>query len=364
MYSKNNKITKTTKEFRIRSKKFFLTYPKVINLPDLEQLFLEAMKSIFGIIHEDKMSYIIVKELHEDGTPHIHVYLEFKDKQSIYSRNKLHVCLKDKDGKDVIHEGKYESVRNKDLVVQYILKDSSSNYITNIVLPIVEGVIYSNPEEHLLAILEKEGYDAATNALVMKYKSLASRKAATIVRNLQTLNEIIWRQSYKKNYNVRDINEFIMPAEILDWKDNLHGKTALILCGPSGTCKTEFTKSLLKSMNLETLLIRNVHAFKDVRIVAGTALLFDDISLVDKTREELIHYFDLENGTQLRVMYGTIDVPPGTPRAFTTNDITRIIGSGSIPTEITRRITIVHVSKSLKLSITKTTTLIEKIEVE
>jgi hypothetical protein len=81
-------------------------------------------------------------------------------------------------------------------------------------------------------------------------------------------------------------------------------------------------------MNLETLLIRNVHAFKDVRIGADTALLFDDVSLVNKTREELIHYFDLENGSQLRVMYGTIDIPPGTPRAFTTNDISRVIGSG------------------------------------
>jgi len=331
MYSKNNKIRKTTKEFRIRSKKFFLTYPKVIDLLNLEQLFLDEMKSIFGIIDEDKMGYIIVKELHEDGTPHIHVYLEFKDQRSIYSRDKLHVRLKDKDGKEIIHEGKYESVRNKDLVIQYILKDSSSssiNYITNIVLPIVEGVIYSNPEEHLLAILEKEGYDAATNALVTQYKSLASRKAATIVRNLRALNEIIWKQSYKKNYNVRDINEFVMPAEILDWKDNLYGKTALILWGPTGTCKTEFTKSLLKSMNLESLLIRNIHAFRDVRIGPGTALLFDDVSLADKTREELIHYFDLENGTQLRVMYGTIDIPPGTPRAFTTNDISRVIGSG------------------------------------
>jgi hypothetical protein len=63
----------------------------------------------------------------------------------------------------------------------------------------------------------------------VKYKSLASRKAATIVRNLRALNEIIWKQSYKKNYDVRDINEFVMPAEILNWKDNLHGKTALIL---------------------------------------------------------------------------------------------------------------------------------------
>jgi hypothetical protein len=54
----------------------------------------------------------------------------------------------------------------------------------------------------------------------MKYKSLAAKKGATIVRNLRALNEIIWKRSYKKNNNVRDINEFIIPPEVLDWKDN------------------------------------------------------------------------------------------------------------------------------------------------
>jgi hypothetical protein len=364
MNSEHNIITNTSRQFRIRSKRFFLTYPKVIDLPDLEQLFLQAMQSIFGIIHEDKMSYIIVRELHEDGTPHIHIYLEFQDKQSIYSRDKLHVCLRDKDGKDAIHQGKYESVRNKDLVIEYILKDSNNDYLTNIILPLVKNIIYTNPEEHLFAILESEGYDAATNALVTQYKSLAAKKGATIIRNLRALNEIIWKRSYKQNNNVRDINEFRIPPEVLDWKDNSHNKTALIIWGPSGTCKTEFTKSLLKSMNLETLLIRNVNALKDVRIETNTALLFDDISLAGKTREELIHYFDLENGTQLRVLYSIVDIPPGTPRAFTTNRINRVIGSVPVPAEIARRITIVSVPESLKLSLKRTTTVIEKIEIE
>jgi hypothetical protein len=118
-------------------------------------------------------------------------------------------------------------------------------------------------------------------------------------------------------------------------------------------------------MNLKTLLIRNVNALKDVRIETNTALLFDDISLAGKTREELIHYFDLENGTQLRVLYGIVDIPPGTPRAFTTNHINRVIGSVPVPTEIARRITIVNVAESLKLSLTRTTTTVtEKIEIE
>ena len=57
-------------------------------------------------------------------------------------------------------------------------------------------------------------------------------------------------------------------------------------------------------------------------------------------------------------------IPPGTPRAFTTNQINRVIGPVPVPAEIARRITIVNVPESLKLSLTRTTTVIEKIEIE
>lgn len=206
----------TEKGFRIRSKKFFLTYPKVIDLPNIKELFLESIKETFSILGETMMNYLIVKELHQDGTPHIHVYLEFKQKQSIYSRDKLHVKLKDNDGKDIVQEGKYEAARGKDSVVEYVLKEPDTDYITNICLPIVGGVVYTDPQQHLLAILETEGYEAATNALLTEYKELAATKATSIVRNLRTVNTIILQQNARKNNSIRDIEEFIIPEEVLD----------------------------------------------------------------------------------------------------------------------------------------------------
>jgi hypothetical protein len=41
-----------------------------------------------------------------------------------------------------------------------------------------------------------------------------------------------------------------------------------------------------------------------------------------------------------------------------------VIGPVPVPAEIARRITIVNVPESLKLSLTRTTTVIEKIEIE
>ena len=190
------KKSNITKEgFRIRSKKFFLTYPKVIDLPNVKELFLESMQETFDV----QMDYLIVKELHKDCTPHIRICLEFKEKQFIYSRDKLHVKLKDSNEEEIIQEGKYESVRGKGSVIEYILKDFVSDYITNMYLPIVSGVIYNTPEEHLLAILKTEGFEAATNVLLTKYKALAAKKATTIVRNLRALNTIILQQNFRKN---------------------------------------------------------------------------------------------------------------------------------------------------------------------
>jgi hypothetical protein len=310
------KKSNITKEgFRIRSKKFFLTYPKVIDLPNVKELFLESMQETFGV----KMDYLIVKELHKDCTPHIHIYLEFKEKQSIYSRDKLHVKLKDSNEEEIIQEGKYESVRGKGSVIEYILKDFESDYITNMYLPIVSGVIYNTPEEHLLAILKTEGFEAATNVLLTKYEALAANKATTIVRNLRTLNTIILQQNFRKNNSIRDIEEFTMPEEVLHWKTNLHNKKTLILYGPSGTGKTEFCKSSFKSMNFETFLVRDINALGNIQIGENLALLFDDISLASRTREEKIHFFDLENNSPLRILYSVVVIPAGTPRAFTTN---------------------------------------------
>jgi hypothetical protein len=206
---------KNNKGFRIRSKKFFLTYPKVLDLPNLEELFLKAMEEAFELLSKKEMSYVIVKELHEDGTPHMHIYLQFPSQRQVYSRDKLHVKLTGIDGKVVIQEGKYEAVRNGELVIAYILKSAGENYLSNMNVPMLDGIVYTDPEEHLHAILESRGYEAATNALITKYKKLAAKKAATIVRNLRTINTIIFQKKSKEGNSVKDIENFKIPERVL-----------------------------------------------------------------------------------------------------------------------------------------------------
>ena len=100
-------------------------------------------------------------------------------------------------------------------------------------------------------------------------------------------------------------------------------------------------------MNFKTLLVRDIDALGNIQIGENLALLLDDISLASRTREEKIHFFDLKNNSQLRILYGVVVIPAGTPRAFTTN----AIDLDTIPEEIIRRITTVNIHKSLRRQI-------------
>ena len=143
----------------------------------------------------------------------------------------------------------------------------------------------------------------------------------------------------------------------------MYDKKALILFGPSGTGKTEFSKSMLKSMNFDTIFIRDTNAVKELDAgIRNPALLFDDISLCGKTREQKIHFFDLENTPQLRILYAIVDIPSGTPRVFTTNKLENLIGI-EVPEEIRRRVHLVKVDKPLMIRVKRSLTVTEEIEI-
>ena len=55
-------------------------------------------------------------------------------------------------------------------------------------------------------------------------------------------------------------------------------------------------------MNLDVIFIRDINALGKLEIGENVGLIFDDISLHGRTREELIHLFDIENHSQLRVL--------------------------------------------------------------
>jgi len=113
---------KNKKEFRICSKSLYLTYPKC----DLDnQVILKYFKEILSsrIIKD----YLIVREFHKDGNPHIHVYLKLHKPFNTYKQNSLDIIINDN-----IFHGNYQSAKNPNNIIQYLLKDITNKFDNNL----------------------------------------------------------------------------------------------------------------------------------------------------------------------------------------------------------------------------------------
>lgn len=162
---KQNKSSKKKPRFRIRSKTFFLTYPQVPAWAT-ESMFLECYREIFPKREHEMMEYLIGKELHQDGNPHMHVFLEFPFTNDV-TRKRLHVTLKDPGtGENVVIQGSYESAKKKYSVMKYILKDLEGEAFTNIRLLIYRDTIHEEVESYLLHIAQYDGVEVALRELL------------------------------------------------------------------------------------------------------------------------------------------------------------------------------------------------------
>ena len=312
--------------FRIRSKRFFLTYPQLPGGVDYYEIALCHYEDVFQLTRE-QFSYVIAKELHKDGNAHIHVYLEFDLKQDIYSAGKLDLKI---DGRNF--HGNYASARSTHNSIRYILKrinveERAGNYKTNMVLPFLKGNYYSTVEEHLHAVLLEEGHEAAINVLFTQYPKDCIKRGSALLRNLELLNMYLESNRIGQcgpKYTLSDFKKSSLPKELKDWM-KMESPASLILFGETGTGKTELAKALMHEKSVKYLLIRDKEGLKEFRKGFHSGLIFDDIDATKLTREELIHLLDTENESQIRILYGYMTLQEDLIRIFTTNYITRLL---------------------------------------
>jgi hypothetical protein len=104
------------KKFRCNARQFFLTYPQASC--DHQALYDYLINKE---VHGDKPDLILVaKELHQDGNPHYHCYLKYKEKKDV-KNEKLFDCFG-------LHPN-IQSVRSVKAVLKYVIKDD--NYLAN-----------------------------------------------------------------------------------------------------------------------------------------------------------------------------------------------------------------------------------------
>lgn len=162
----HTKREKRDGKFLLSAKNLYLTYSNCALV--LEKV-LEQLKEIlcFYIVEE----YLLVREYHETGEPHIHVYLKTRKKCNISSPTFLD--LKESSLKN--YHGNYQSAKKVRYVIEYILKrvpnktDSNLIYSRNMSKLIRDLAEYKTVDEVLIT-LDEEG--KIEKAIMEKIKSL------------------------------------------------------------------------------------------------------------------------------------------------------------------------------------------------
>lgn len=97
------------KKFRIQSKSWFLTYPKLDMSKEHALALLKAK-----LAGKPFVGMVVCRELHQDGIPHIHAYVLLND---------LFNCQNEKFWDLAGHHGNYQKARDINAVAKYIKKD-------------------------------------------------------------------------------------------------------------------------------------------------------------------------------------------------------------------------------------------------
>ena len=308
-------MKKDTKEkrFRLHSKSLFLTYPKA-NIP-VEK----AKEQLSKILIKNKISeFAIAKELHKDGSPHIHAWVKLTKKLDTINPRLLDLS----DGEKT-HHGEYENAKKDKSSMEYVLK--SLNEQTTFEYVVSDGIKARLTDEGTIKCVESAMIDLAEKGLINEaleiYKKERPRDYLNkhrIIRKNLTDMAIVKSGLIKPKFNLKDY--YIEPA-LQNILDNYDKTKTLILIGEAGTGKTQFLQTFIKeSLGLNPLVINNLDSLRFYRDELHNAILLDDCgNWDDKSREDIIKLIDSEGPTTHNIKHGSVIIQQPTPRFLVLN---------------------------------------------
>lgn len=172
-----------------------------------------------------------------------------------------------------------------------------------------------------------------------------NKNQADIMYNFGPIKKMLynWDQYMNNKTITREITEFksaVVEHVSKHWKKD----TSLILKGPSNMGKTELAKSiLLNRTGIKPIFCRNLNklAFRESK----QPIVYDDMNFAAISRSKTIALLDIENDSDLRILYGIHTVEAYCPQVFTTNEEAYDLLSNTNDEAISRRISFIDLTE-------------------
>ena len=306
------------KKARVNAKKLLLTYSQCSI--DIKSCF-NSLNVILRAHNRNIVEYVLSTEKHQDGSSHIHAYIELDNKIDTRNMRLFDISQEDKVYHPNILKSKYKTA-----CVEYILKDikelNSSSFIASKglkkLLTIHENKIKFLPYQKAVLALARNGLiedamelveDKEPGRIMTSHISLR-RSLSALQSDKSSLTEFIDCTHRPEVQNVRKQlkeahKEFITPMLVGATQT---GKTRLML---------DFIKNTLK---LNPLTVNNIDSIRYFEPSKHNALFFDDCDFASIQSEEmLLKLLDCESATTFNVKHGSVQIPACTARFICSN---------------------------------------------
>ncbi len=276
--------------FHANAVQWLLTYPHTDDVSHQQALDAVAATKKAGI-----KAYVVCREKHKDGDCHIHMYIKFDRRVRVRYAD----CFDFKVG-DKLYHGNYQVARNAKKVISYCKKDG--DFISKGV-----DVVDDNDWGKAVSMARDGNARAAFDYLVDTHPRDVLQRGSDIMKNLVTLAKPKYSSPYK-------LADFRAPALLCSKWETERTKRSIILCGPPGTGKTSWARSLG-----EHLFVSHLDVLSNFQPGHHKYIVFDDMAFTHLPRSTCIFLVDVEQERQIHVRYKVAIIPARTPRIFCTN---------------------------------------------
>jgi len=267
-------------------KRFFLTYPTCTRTPQELVAYLQGKAPV--------RSYLVARELHQDGQPHLHACVEFKTHQ------RKAVDWLDDFG---VHPNKQDP-RKWAACKQYCKKD---------------GDFLEGPEDEPEDNLQETLAQMDTEEQWMEYcltKKITFQYA-----------QWFWTRMRQDDCTILgDEHEGRICDQLKELK-YVDSTQTWILRGESGTGKTTWAKI---NMPKPCLFVRHIDSLKKFRPGFHKSIIFDDVHFVHYPRTSQIHLVDYHNASDIHCRNTCAHIPAGIHKVFTCNEWPLLIDDPAI----------------------------------